>query len=93
MPTKVNELDRMLRGKLSAVVKEGARHTKYYIYSGEILLATTVLSRSYEEVDDSLFARIAREMYVNSGQLRLLINCPWSSERYVAHVRSLMDLL
>ncbi len=62
MPAKVNDLDRMLRGKLKAVAKEGAKHTKYYVYADDKLLATTALSRSYAEVDDVLFARIAREL-------------------------------
>ncbi len=76
----------MFRRKLRAVVEEGARHTKYFVYYGDTLLAPTVLSRSYPQLDDSLLARLARELYVSSPQLRLLLDCPWSYDEYVAHV-------
>ncbi len=86
MRTRVRDLRRMYVGKLGAVEEEGSKHTKYRIYHGEMLLATTVLSRSYNEVDDTLLARIAGQLSVSPSQLRLLLACPMSQDDYVKHV-------
>jgi hypothetical protein len=86
MPMRVRDLQRMYVGKLEAVEEEGSGHTKYRIYHGDRLLAHTVLSRSHGELDDSMVAKIARQLSVTRVQLNRLVECPMSFEEYAQHV-------
>jgi hypothetical protein len=87
MPAKIRDIDRMLCRKLKASVEEGTRHTKYRILADdETLLATTQLSRSYTEIDNTLLGPIGRQLSVSIPQLRLLIDCTWTREQYIWHV-------
>jgi hypothetical protein len=85
MPAKVRDMHRMLVQKLQAEEKEGSRHTRYRISHGNTLLATTVLSRSYSEIDNSLLSAIGKDLSVNREQMDLLLKCPWSRDDYVRH--------
>ncbi len=86
MPAKVRDLDRMLTGKLRAEIEEGSKHTKYRIYHGAMLLATTALPRSYPEIGEGLLSQISKDLYVSRNQLQLLLRCPMSLQDYVDHV-------
>jgi hypothetical protein len=76
----------MLVGKLEATEREGSKHTNFEILDGEVLVARTVLSRSYGEVDDSLLSQIARQLHVKRDQLNKLIECTWSRRDYLDYV-------
>lgn len=86
MPAKVRDVRRMLVGKLQANENEGAKHTKYLIVQGDTLVATTALSRSYAEIDNSLLRAICRQLSINQEQMDLLMQCPWSRDDYIRHV-------
>lgn len=85
MPAKVRDMHRMLVGKLEADEREGAKHIKYRIAENGKLLATTALSRSYDEIDNSLLSAICKDLDVSKAQMNLLLQCPWSREDYVRH--------
>ena len=84
MPARVADMHRMLTGKLRGLVEEGSKHTKYLIVHDGELIAKTVLSRSYSEIDDKLLARIARhQLGVNTHFIYGLIQCPKSYGDYI----------
>lgn len=86
MPAKVTDVHAMLTGKLQAEVTEGSNHTKYKIVHDGWVIASTVLSRSYREIPENLLGQIARkQLLVNRSQMRLLLDCPWKREDYIAH--------
>lgn len=85
MPAKVRDIRKMLVGKLQAEEREGSKHIKYKISHGNKLLATTALSRSYDEIDNSLLSSICKDLFVNKEQMALLLECPWRREDYVQH--------
>jgi hypothetical protein len=86
MPAKISELHRMLANKLQAEWNEGGGHTKYRIIEGDTLIANTVLSRSVTEIDDSLLAKICRQLSVRRQELDHLLRCTWTREQYIRHV-------
>jgi len=86
MPAKVRDMRRMLTQKLQAVESPGSGHNKYLIIHEGTLVARTVLSRSYTEIDDSLLSAIARQLLINTNQLRHLMDCSLSREEYFAVV-------
>lgn len=86
MPAKIRDLDRMLTGKLNAESSQGHRHTRYRIFNDTTLVATTILSRSYEEVDNSLMSSIARQLLIERKHLAALLDCTWQRQEYIEHV-------
>jgi len=85
MPAKIRDMRKMLVGKLRANEEQGTKHMKYNVVEGETLLGTTRLSRSYDEIDNSLLSAISKQLNVNSGQMARLLDCTWSREDYVQH--------
>ena len=86
MPVKVRDMRRMLVRKLQADEKEGSKHIKYRISNEGKLLATTALSRSYDEIDNSLLSSIGKQLFVDMEQLNSLLDCSFSRDDYVTHV-------
>ena len=86
MPAKHADLHKMLTGKLKAEVTEGGSHTKYKIVEDGRVVASTILSRNHQEISDNLLSRIAgKQLFVSNKQMRLLLDCPWKREDYIAH--------
>jgi hypothetical protein len=86
MPAKAREIDRMLRSKLQAVVREGGKHTRYMIEHQGQVVALMVMSHGASEIGEPLLARMAREVGVSRRQFQLLLDCPMSYEEYIDHV-------
>lgn len=86
MPAKVRDVRQMLVGKLRAEEIEGSKHQKYRIIENEMLVARTVLSRSYGEVSNTILGQIGVQLGVNRHQMRGLLDCSWSRDDYIAHV-------
>lgn len=85
MPAKVRDMKRMLTRKLDADEREGGKHIKYRISHDDELLATTALSRSYDEIDNSLLREICKDLFINREQMDGLLQCDMSREDYVQH--------
>jgi len=86
MPAKVKDIDKMLLGKLEATSKEGTNHTKYFVQHEDTLLGSTVLSRSYREVDDSMLSAIAKQLHIKKPGLDKLLECHWYRDDYIRQV-------
>ncbi len=86
MPVKVRDVRQMLVGKLRAEESEGSKHQKYRIVENDMLVANTVLSRSYAEIDDRLLGKIGGQLGVDRQQMRRLLDCTWSRDDYLAHM-------
>ncbi len=85
MPAKHADLHKMLTGKLKAEIVDGGKHRRYRIYEDGRFVASTMLSRNQQEVSDTLLGQMARQLFVNNKQMRLLLDCPMTREEYITH--------
>ncbi len=81
MSLPARKINRALVHKLG-FTREDRRHRVYLLKVNECTVAQTLMSHGVREVDDSLIARMARQLSLTPRQFRDLVNCPMSCEEY-----------
>lgn len=77
---------RMLRGKLGAEPKNGAKHDTWDVYCGDVFIGTVLDSHGKGELTGRERGNIARSLLINEHKLKELERCDMSKDEFCAEV-------
>lgn len=63
-----------------------SRHDSYQLYYGEKRVAMTYMSRGHREIQDSILSKMAKQIGVNLGIFKEMIDCTIDRRGYLQRV-------
>ena len=87
MPIPKRDLRRCLTSKFHFQEVPGSKHEALALLVGDVKIATARFSRSHAELSDSILTLIARELWVNLGYLKRMVECTRSFQDYLDRLR------
>ncbi len=88
MPIPKEMIRARLIRKFGFVDVEGSKHEALTLYIDGHKVATTRFSRSHQEISDKILSIIARELWVQSKDLRQMCECTKSRDDYLQHLEA-----
>jgi len=83
MPIPVRKMRQALLDKLKCVEEPGRKHVHYKLILSGKLIAQTHMSRTWKkDIADDMVTQMARQLYLNTAQLKKVVECPWDLDDY-----------